>query len=531
MGANLYDEAFPEEYIDFSRCALPPFIHQGIGVKYIVRNPYFLLADEMGAGKTKQAIDAAQVLFIRGQIDKVLIISPAPVRSVWFDKELGELRKHLWPDLCSIVIEFHKGKDRIWSHGTPFRKPYLEWVITNYDYVRTGDGYEEIISWCKESRTFVIFDESSALKNRNAAQTKAAIHIRNKCARVLLLNGTPITHSPVDMYAQGRVMNVDILGCKVFLDFRARYMVMGGWEDKQVVKWVNLDDLQARFAPYVLRRLKRDCLDLPEKMPPVMLQVPLSQKTWQIYKDMRDQLVAWLSSQQVSVAAQAIVKVLRLAQITSGFIGGVEEESLEPIEVNLPDWLPFEDPDPLEARGPNDTVIISGEKLDYFLDWLEAALYKKPNLKMIMWCRFKPELFRVLAAVNERFPQVRTAAMYGGQKKAERTETKRLLDPRTTIEGALVAGSTLGTGSIGLTLTAANVNYYMSLNRTLLHLLQSIDRTHRPTQVEPVSYYYCLATGPKGQKTVDHVIYSALENREQLATWTTGAWVKALTEE
>lgn len=520
---------FPEEEVDLSRCALPPFIHQGIGVRYIVRNPYFLLADEMGAGKTKQAIDASQVLFVRGVIKKVLIICPAPVRAVWFDKNFGELHKHLWPDLCSMIIEYHKGKDRIWSHGKPFREPYLEWVITNYDYIRDGEGYEEIISYC-DSSTLLVLDESSALKNHKAAQTKACIHIRNKCGRVLLLNGTPITHSPADMYAQGRVMDKSILDCKVFFDFRARYIVLGGWEDKQVIGWRNLEDLQTRFAPYVLRRLKKDCLDLPEKMPPVMLQVPLTQKTWGHYKAMRDQLVAWLTDQQVSVAPLAIVKALRLAQITSGFIGGVEEESLEPIQLDLPTWLPFEDADETlpNTRG---TVIISDEKLAYFLDWLEAALYKKPDLKMILWCRFKPELFRVLEAVQARFPLVTVASMFGGQKKADRTRTRELLNPATTVKGALVAGCTLGTGSIGLTLTAADTNYYMSLNRVLLHLLQSIDRTHRPTQINPVNYYYCLATGPKGQKTVDHVIYGALEKREQLATWTTGAWVKALTEE
>lgn len=523
---------FQDEVIDLSRAALPPFIHQAIGVKAIVNNPYFLLADEMGAGKTKQAIDAAQILYIRKQIDKVLVISPAPVRSVWFDRELGELKKHLWPDLCSMIIEFHKGKDRIWSHGKPFTKPYLEWVITNYDYVRSGDGYEEIIGWCKESRTFVIFDESSALKNRNAAQSKAAIHIRNKCSRVLLLNGTPITHSPADMYMQGRIMHKDILDCRAFFDFRARHMVMGGWEDKQVIKWKDLEDLQRRFAPYVLRRLKKDCLDLPEKMPPVMFQMPLTEKTWRIYKDMRDQLVVWLSAQQVSVAGQAIVKVLRLAQITSGFLGGVEDEpEVTAPAAELPDWLPFEDVDLPMVANRQGVQIVGSEKLDFFLDWLELSLYKQPNMKMILWCRFKQELFRVLAAVNARFPQVTTAAMHGGQKNAERNATKRLLDPRTTIPGPLVAAATLGTGSIGLTLTAADVNFYMSLNRTLLHLLQSIDRTHRPTQVNPVSYYYALATGPKGQKTVDHVIYSALETRERLADWTVSAWVKALTEE
>jgi hypothetical protein len=61
-----------------------------------LKTPYFLLADEMGAGKTKQAIDAAQVLFMDGEITQVLVITPASVRGVWFHRERGELAKHLW---------------------------------------------------------------------------------------------------------------------------------------------------------------------------------------------------------------------------------------------------------------------------------------------------------------------------------------------------------------------------------------------------------------------------------------------------
>jgi hypothetical protein len=54
---------------------------------------------------------------------------------------------------------------------------------------------------------------------------------------------------------------------------------------------------------------------------------------------------------------------------------------------------------------------------------------------------------------------------------------------------------------------------------------------HRPGQKYPVSYFDVVATGPQGQKTIDHTIQKALRNKLDIAKWTTGAWVSALLEE
>jgi SNF2 family DNA or RNA helicase len=83
---------------------------------------------------------------------------------------------------------------------------------------------------------------------------------------------------------------------------------------------------------------------------------------------------------------------------------------------------------------------------------------------------------------------------------------------------------------MGLNLTSAYTVVYMSNSYSLKVRLQSEDRVHRPGQVNTVSYYDVIATGPQGQKTVDSVVMKALRDKEQLATWTTSAWVKALQE-
>jgi len=520
--------------IDLSRSRIPPYAHQVVGVDALVKNPFFMLADEMGAGKTKQVIDAACHLFINGTIRKALTLAPAPVRGVWFDPDFGELKKHLWSGLPVKVTEYH-AKSRRWVQSVVNGQPYLDWMVTNYDFARVEDYLDELVLWA-DKQTLLVLDESSAVKNANAKQTKAALRLRQKCGRVVLLNGTPITNSPGDMYAQGRIMHFDILECSNFFQFRARYAKMGGWQGKQIVGWHDVEDIQQRFAPFVLRRLKEDCLDLPEKLPPVVLHRALTPNTWNRYREMRDDMVTWLSQQTVSVAPQAITKVMRLAQITSGFVGGVEAEIEGAEEMEAPpDYLPFEGMVTPVITSPSKPVapfeFIGREKLDGLLEWVEERIYERPNFKFIVWTRHRPELHRTAEELKGKFPQLTVGLLHGGQKRHERDEVMRLLNPATTVPGPAGAVATLGTGSVGLTLTAADTNYYMSLNTSLLHLLQSRDRTHRPTQVNPVSYYYSVATGPKGQKTIDHQLMKALQSHEDLAKWTTDAWVHALTEE
>jgi hypothetical protein len=357
--------------------------------------------------------------------------------------------------------------------------------------------------------------------------------LRKRCSRVLLLNGTPIANNPRDMYSQGNILDPSILETPYVYQFDARYAIKGGWENRETVGWRNLEDMQRRFAPYVLRRLKTDCLDLPEKLPPVVLTAPLSPETWKIYKAMKDEMIVWLDQpHSVSLAAQVIVKVLRLAQITSGFIGGVEVQEPDPEAMEgKPDWMPFEGTAPTQPTDRSPTREIGREKLDVYLDWLDDQLEADPTFKLLTWCWFRPELARLAREIEARHPQVVVRLLHGNQRKTEREEALRLLDPRTAPEGPAILVGTPDSGAMGYTFTAAHTMVYVSSSHSLLNYLQSQDRVHRPGQTKPVSYYHILATGPKGERTIDHVIHKARQGKLDLATWTTSAWRTALLAE
>jgi hypothetical protein len=566
----LYVQQLRQAY-DLDRlCRVRAFTHQVVGVDHLVKQPFAALFDEMGAGKTKQVIDAAQVMMQRSMINRVIVITPASVRGVWYEPELGELRKHLWETdgQHHRVIEFHSRK-REWhfADGKFFKQFEVnaktkQWVITNYEFIRQVDRLQMLLKFAKIGPTLLVLDESSAVKNWGAQQTEAANYLRLGCARVVLLNGTPIAHSPLDMYAQGRIMHPKILECKTFFHFRAKYATLGGYKNRQVTGWKNLEDMQRRFKPYVLRRLKVDCIDLPPKLPPVTMPVAMTEDTWRIYKSMRDDLIVFIEN-NVSATQHAFVKAIRLAQITSGFLGGLS--TMEDVGLNFewldpedrPEWLPQPaagGPAGAPSESPQGSIVsgqwgnmgplgenlkqqefkvIGREKLDLFLTWLRGRLEEDSKFKVVVFSRFRAEVERTYQELTtqKEWRHLHVGRILGGQKREDRERSVKLLDPRAAPDGPVVVVGTQDSGSLGMTLTAASTMFRLSVNYNLKAFLQGADRIHRPSQLWPCSYFDAVATGPQGQKTIDHAVLKALYAREDVATWTASAWLSALREE
>lgn len=547
------------QMLDFSRCRKVVLSdgslsgvkdHVKAGVEALITHPFFALFDEMGAMKSAQVIIAAQFLFEMGIIDRVIVVAPASVRTgVWFDKELGELARHLWLDMPSTVSEYH-AKIRQWHHG-PETTARLKWIITNYEFIRSPERIAYLLRYCGP-KTLIVLDESSAVKSAKAQQTVACEKLRKHCGRIVLLNGTPIANSPGDMFSQGNLMSKTILNCPSFTQFTSRYAIMKpvlgrggqaltsprGFAIKTVDTWSGVEEISRRFAPFVLRRLKKDVMPwLPAKNPPIMRTVALTPATWKHYRSMRDQLVVWLTECSVSQAPQAIVKVMRLAQITSGFLGGVEDMDLQDHEQvfdQLPEYvmqMPLFGGERPPAPPPLQEI--GSEKLDEFMSWHSDLLEADPNAKVLVRSRFRAEILRL----EKRLPRevngcdLQVGTIIGGQQRQERQAALRLLDPRTMPKGPAVVAMSAGAGSLGLNLTGSHMLYTLSNDFSLHHRLQGDDRIHRPGQTVECSYFDLVATGPQGQKTIDHHVLAALTTKLNLATLTTKGWLDVLQEE
>jgi SNF2 family DNA or RNA helicase len=493
--------------LNWSRCPLPLFAHQKAGVKALVTRPAFALFDEMGAGKSAQVINAACFLAEADEIDAVLVVTPASVRAVWAG-EFGEIDKHAW--YPSTISEYHAR-----TNVLAYAPKVLNWYVTNYEFIRSEERLASLTDQLRAQRVLVVLDESSRIKNPRASTTKAVLKISHWAARRIVLNGTPISNNPLDLWAQLEFLDPAIIGCKNFFHYRARYAVMGGrgrLAGKIVVGWQNLEELQTKIAPHCLRRLKVDCLDLPEKIFTIR-ERRMEPPTWKIYKQMRDECVAFLDEQgTTSMAPQTIVKIMRLAQISAGFIGGVES----------PDWTPE---DGLEAlHKPRE---IGREKVDGFLEYVEELLEEDPKLHLIVWCRFKAELDRAAKETAARFAGVRVARIEGGQKEAERRAN--VDEFQHGFADPMILFGNPQAGGLGLTLTAAHRVIYLSNDFNLVTRLQSEDRVHRPGQKQRVIYTDFITTGPDGQRTIDHVVLTALRKKQDLASWTTDVWRRELT--
>jgi hypothetical protein len=523
--------------LNFDRCRLAPFSYQREDIQSVVNHPYYFLALDMGCGKTKVCIDAAFFLHEQGIIDKVLVIAPAMVRAVWFDETYGELQKHAWNDVPTTITEFSSRKQRQWKHGSAGEP--LQWVISNYELLAMSKNrILQLLPFCTP-KTLLILDESSFVKSHNAERTKACGQLRRACGRVVLLSGTPVSQSPLDLFSQANLMHASVLDCKYITYFKARYAIQSpvigyggkpiiayGRRVQQITGWANLDDLQARLKPFIVRRMKKDVLaDLPPKLDPVTLIATLTPETWKAYKSMRDDLVVWLTASTVSTAAQAVTKVMRLQQITSGFIGGVEGSHIDTTEHwddldTLPDDMV---PEWVQVRE------IGKEKLDLILAWIAAQIEDDPNFRLVLWCRFRLELQRFVTELS-KLP-ITVGAITGGQKPAEREAALRLLDPRTVPSGSVVVVGNPASGGMGISLVAANTVMYASNSHSVMQRLQSEDRTARPGQTLPCSYFDVCAEGPAGQKTIDFAVLKAIREKNDLAAWTASAWIHALQEE
>jgi SNF2 family DNA or RNA helicase len=502
-----------------------PFKHQLEGIEALIEHPSFALFDECGAGKSAQVVNAACHLAQAGKIYTVVVVCPASVRSVWCDAEMGEIAKHSW--VPCWVGEFHRKIKMIWRHSCGIREdnPGLVWFVTNYEFLRNAQHLQSLIARI-DSPTLLVLDESSYIKSRTSQQTKAVAKLREHCARCVLLNGTPIVNNPMDLWSQINVLDKHILGdsFKSFWQFRAEYcetvpMRFGaGPRFNKIVRYRRLDDLQKRIAPYCLRRLKKDCLDLPPKLYTTR-EVAFTPESWKRYQQLRKEAVIALGNGDLRLEPNAAVRIMRLAQLTSGF---------------------------LSSTGTEDVVISVGhEEIDRFsvavhdfssekLDWCVHYLTEECTAShVIVWCRWRRERERLVEALTQANAalygkDLDSWQVYGGQSKSDRDLNIKNFC-RVLNDGSLsVLIAQPHAGGFGLNLQVATEEWFLSNDWSLGVRLQAEDRAHRPGQKSNVLIGDVLATGPDGQMTIDHVIAKALREKKNLADMTCDGWRRAL---
>jgi SNF2 family DNA or RNA helicase len=166
----------------------------------------------------------------------------------------------------------------------------------------------------------IINDESHRIKDPTGKTSKFFSNVSTDCPRKLQLTGTPMPHSPLDIFGQYRFVDPGIFG-QWYGGFRSAYAEMGGYEDRQVLRYKNLDDLHNRMYRIAYRVKSEDVFDLPDQIDEISY-VDFSPQERKYYEEMNKTFMIELESGVVT-AQNALVKMLRLQELTSGFIEGM----------------------------------------------------------------------------------------------------------------------------------------------------------------------------------------------------------------
>jgi SNF2 family DNA or RNA helicase len=488
--------------INPSRWKTKPFDHQVEGVRFLANREYAANFDEMGAGKSKQTDDTACTLYDNDQIDTVVVVCPAQVLSTWKNPEWGEIAKHVWQP--SWIGEYSPRHPTLFTPSQRESAKRLYWVVTNYEFIRNPTRLRQLTKQLKGRRIMGVLDESSYIKGPKSAQTEACFELRNYFKYSYILNGTPIANNCLDLWSQMTFLSPHTVGNRNYYAFRGRYVQLGGWNNKQVIGFSHTDELQRMLKPYIIRRLKKDCLDLPEKIDLPPAEVIMDAKTWRLYTEMRDYMITWLDEQTSAMTMHAVTKLLRLSQLTSGILGGI---------------------DPVLQDSDDNVAVVASHKASWLVSWLKERYAEDADFRCVVWCRFRRE--QALLANELRQLGYRVFRIYGGA----RVEREAAISEFTRGTGAAVLLGQPQAGGLGLNLVTAHHVVHLSSDYNLLVRKQADDRVHRTGQVHDCMYQDVLATGPAGQRTIDHTMYNARARKDNMANWTTSAWVTALKAE
>lgn len=415
----------------------------------------------MGMGTGKSLVACMILLGLRAM--RVLIAAPLRVVQVW----VAQFERHVTPPMVVVALDEDAGsvaeKQRLAeeklrlaeTRGVPFV------AVINYDAV----WREPFGSWAeRQAWDLVVADESHKLKRPGGKGSLYFKRLRGRARHRLALTGTPMPHSPLDVYAQFRFLDASVFGPS-FNAFKQKYAVMGGFQNKQVTNYKNLDELESLMRR-VTYRVGKDVLDLPPQTH-VTYRCTISNECRPIYQAIEEDFIAQVEGGTITVA-NAMVALLRLQQIAGG-------------------WLKTDDGQYRRADWAKQRLLE---------DTLEDIGRGEP---VVVFCRFHGDL----DAAHDASKALAYTSLELSGRRDELTQWQS--------GEAQVLAVQISSGGVGVDLTRARYSIYYSLSFSLGEYDQALSRVHRPGQTRPVEHIHLVA-----RQTVDEKILRALEKRAEV---------------
>jgi SWI/SNF-related matrix-associated actin-dependent regulator 1 of chromatin subfamily A len=429
--------------IDYSKYShRPPLEHQKIAIEKLAGSKRFILADDMGLGKTTSTIIAA----LETGSKKVLIVCPASLKINW-----------------QREIENYSDRPVFIAEGKKFSTEH-DFVIINYDILKNfhdSDPKKKDESLLLQSGfDLVILDEAHMISNVQAQRTKIINSFAKKVERVWLLTGTPMTSRPMNYYNLLNLIESPV--AQNWKAYAIRYcqgfqFTAGKRKVWNVMGASNLEELRDRTSKQILRRLKEDVLDLPDKIiTPVYLRLKSKE-----YEDLMGEYYDWYDknpdeSSSLTVQFSKLMKVRK---------------------------------------------VIANEKTKQTIDFAENIL--EQGKKVIIFTNFTD----TLQTIYQHFGK-QAVYLDGSCSNAMRQQA---VDSFQNDDKIRVFVGNLKAAGVGLTLTSAEVVIMNDLSFVPAEHAQAEDRAYRYGQKSNVLVYY-----PLFENTIEGAIYDILNRKKQI---------------
>ena len=417
-----------------------PLQHQKEAIEKLVGSKRFILADDMGVGKTTSAVIAA----LETGTKKILIICPASLKINW-EREIKN-----YTDRSVYICEGKK-----YSTDEDF-------TIVNYDILKNfyDPKDKENSELFKTKYDLVILDEAHMVSNAQAQRTKIINNFVKDIKQVWLLTGTPMTSRPINYYNLLNIIESPV--AQNWMAYAIRYCQgyqfrAGNRKVWNVTGASNLEELRERTSKQILRRLKEEVLDLPEKIiTPVYLRTSSRE-----YKDLMGEYYEWLENKKEE-SSSLTIQFSKLMKVRK---------------------------------------VIANEKVKQTIEFAENII--EQGKKVIIFTNFTD----TLQLIHNHFGK-ESVYLDGSCNKVQR---QYAVDQFQDNEKIKVFVGNLKAAGVGLTLTSAEVVIMNDLSFVPAEHAQAEDRAYRYGQKNNVLVYY-----PIFENTIEGVIYDILNTKKKI---------------
>jgi len=430
----------------------------------------FLLFNEQRTGKTD--ISLGIVDHFKKEITTLLVVCPKGARKVW-EEAIQRETDVGWPD---------------------------EIIITNYEQIRCNH-----LSWYKwadkrkELGLCIIADEIHRIKDRGSSTSMRLRTLARRAMYKVGLTGTPIEQNLHDAWPLFNFINPEIFGpydnelgpdkkTVVRLGFEGRYLVKGGYQNKQVVGYRNRKKFQKILDQYSYRITLDEAKRTDGKLPPITQYTKayceLTGQAARMYKEAHEEMLVTVNERRVKFK-NILAACAKLQQITGGFFRETvyEERKVKNRKTKK-----------LEVRNfPVHTDhAIGTEKIQLLHEKLRSL---QSRTKFLIICRHVWEIETIhsfLFRLGYRMQIVRGGLPYSGK-----------------IDGDGVIMQIASACAVDM--SAADTIFFYSSSYSSIQFEQARFRILAYAKDSPSRYVFLLAKG-----TIDEVIYDAISNKKRL---------------